>query len=53
LEQGNNVLIYNFSLEDRIDALQRKLGNEIDPQHINGMLPEIKRYQDDKSILKQ
>ncbi|CAM0945084.1 unnamed protein product [Alopecurus aequalis] len=41
------------SFEDRIDSLQRKLTNETDPQRINGMLAEIKRYQDDKSILKQ
>jgi len=41
------------SFEDRIDALQRKLGIETDPQRISGMLAEIKRYQDDKSILKQ
>ncbi|KAG2573527.1 hypothetical protein PVAP13_7KG258800 [Panicum virgatum] len=41
------------SFEDRIDTLQRKLGNETDPQRISGMLAEIKRYQDDKSILKQ
>ncbi|KAG8060118.1 hypothetical protein GUJ93_ZPchr0002g24983 [Zizania palustris] len=41
------------SFEDRIDALQRKLSNETDPQRINGMIAEIKRYQDDKSILKQ
>jgi RNA polymerase II C-terminal domain phosphatase-like 1/2 len=41
------------SFEDRIDALQRKLGNETDPQRISAMLAEIKRYQDDKSILRQ
>ncbi|RZR97375.1 hypothetical protein BHM03_00026547 [Ensete ventricosum] len=41
------------SFEDRIDALQRKISNETDPQRIAGMLTEIKRYQDDKSILKQ
>ncbi|KAL5208667.1 hypothetical protein ABZP36_033102 [Zizania latifolia] len=41
------------SFEDRIDALQRKLSNETDPQRMNGMIAEIKRYQDDKSILKQ
>ncbi|TVU15110.1 hypothetical protein EJB05_38612 [Eragrostis curvula] len=41
------------SFEDRIDALQRKLVNETDPQRISGMLAEIKRYQDDKLILKQ
>uniref|UniRef100_A0A0A9CPZ4 protein-serine/threonine phosphatase n=1 Tax=Arundo donax TaxID=35708 RepID=A0A0A9CPZ4_ARUDO len=41
------------SFEDRIDALQRKLSDETDPQRISGMLVEIKRYQDDKFILKQ
>ncbi|CAL9146519.1 unnamed protein product [Musa hybrid cultivar] len=41
------------SFEDRIDALQRKISNETDPLRIAGMLTEIKRYQDDKSILKQ
>ncbi|WOL09845.1 RNA polymerase II C-terminal domain phosphatase-like 1 [Canna indica] len=41
------------SFEDRIDALQRKINNETDPQRIAGMVTEIKRYQEDKSILKQ
>lgn len=41
------------SLEDKIDGLQRKLSSEMDPQRANGMLAEMKRYQDDKSILKQ
>lgn len=41
------------SFEDRIDALQRKVNNEMDPQRVAGILAEIKRYQDDKSILKQ
>ncbi|KAK1260731.1 RNA polymerase II C-terminal domain phosphatase-like 1 [Acorus gramineus] len=41
------------SFEDRIDALQRKLGLETDPQRKSGMLAEIKRFQEDKSILKQ
>ncbi|KAF5180249.1 Rna polymerase ii c-terminal domain phosphatase-like [Thalictrum thalictroides] len=41
------------SFEDRIDSLQRKLNIEMDPQRISGMLAEIKRYQDDKIILKQ
>ncbi|KAJ0968946.1 hypothetical protein J5N97_021823 [Dioscorea zingiberensis] len=41
------------SFEDRIDALQRKVNNEMDPQRVTGILAEIKRYQDDKSILKQ
>ncbi|KAI3823925.1 hypothetical protein L1987_05370 [Smallanthus sonchifolius] len=41
------------SFEDRIEALQRKLSCENDPQRIAGMLSEIKRYQDDRNILKQ
>ncbi|XP_058084156.1 RNA polymerase II C-terminal domain phosphatase-like 1 isoform X2 [Magnolia sinica] len=41
------------SFEDRIDALQRKINSEVDPQRISGMLAEVKRYQDDKVILKQ
>uniref|UniRef100_A0A5B6ZK95 protein-serine/threonine phosphatase n=1 Tax=Davidia involucrata TaxID=16924 RepID=A0A5B6ZK95_DAVIN len=41
------------SFEDRIEALQRKINTEADPQRISGMLAEVKRYQDDKVILKQ
>ncbi|KAM7262854.1 hypothetical protein ACFE04_000537 [Oxalis oulophora] len=41
------------SFEDRIEGLQRKINTEMDPQRIAGMLAEIKRYQDDKNILKQ
>ena len=41
------------SFEDRIDALQRKINSEVDPQRISGMQAEVKRYQEDKSILKQ
>ncbi|XP_043807812.1 RNA polymerase II C-terminal domain phosphatase-like 1 isoform X3 [Manihot esculenta] len=41
------------SFEDRIEALQRKISSEMDPQRISGMLSEVKRYQDDKTILKQ
>nr|DAD20889.1 TPA_asm: hypothetical protein HUJ06_022352 [Nelumbo nucifera] len=41
------------SFEDRIDALQRKISTEVDPQRIAGMIAEVKRYQDDKIILKQ
>lgn len=41
------------SFEDRIEALQRKINSEVDPQRISGMLAEVKRYQDDKMILKQ
>ncbi|KAI3456311.1 hypothetical protein Pfo_012974 [Paulownia fortunei] len=41
------------SFEDRIEALQRKINSESDPQRVSGMLAEVKRYQDDKIILKQ
>ncbi|XP_057790491.1 RNA polymerase II C-terminal domain phosphatase-like 1 [Salvia miltiorrhiza] len=41
------------SFEDRIDSLQRKINCETDPQRIASMLAEVKRYQDDKYILKQ
>ncbi|XP_074272184.1 RNA polymerase II C-terminal domain phosphatase-like 1 [Silene latifolia] len=41
------------SFEDRIEALQRKLIVEIDSQRIAGMTAEVKRYQEDKAILKQ
>ncbi|XP_021293631.1 RNA polymerase II C-terminal domain phosphatase-like 1 isoform X2 [Herrania umbratica] len=41
------------SFEDRIEALQRKMTTEVDPQRAAGMVAEMKRYQDDKAILKQ
>ncbi|XP_028072200.1 RNA polymerase II C-terminal domain phosphatase-like 1 isoform X1 [Camellia sinensis] len=41
------------SFEDRIEGLQRKISTEADQQRISGMLAEVKRYQDDKIILKQ
>lgn len=41
------------SFEDRIEALLRKVSTEVDPQRIAGMQAEVKRYQDDKNILKQ
>lgn len=41
------------SFEDRIEALQRKISSEVDPQRASGMLAEVKRYQEDKFILKQ
>ncbi|KAH6763969.1 C-terminal domain phosphatase-like 1 [Perilla frutescens var. hirtella] len=41
------------SFEDRIDSLQRKLSSETDPQRVASILAEVKRYQDDKYILKQ
>ncbi|XP_019433420.1 PREDICTED: RNA polymerase II C-terminal domain phosphatase-like 1 isoform X2 [Lupinus angustifolius] len=41
------------SFEDKIEALQRKINSEVDPQRIAGMQAEVKRYLDDKIILKQ
>ncbi|KFK28749.1 hypothetical protein AALP_AA7G041800 [Arabis alpina] len=41
------------SFEDRIDLLQRRISNEIDPQRAAVMAAEMKRYQDDKNLLKQ
>ncbi|KAJ4977872.1 hypothetical protein NE237_008652 [Protea cynaroides] len=41
------------SFEDRIEALQRRLACETDPLRILGMSAELKRYIEDKSLLKQ
>ncbi|KAI4312128.1 hypothetical protein MLD38_036976 [Melastoma candidum] len=41
------------SFEDKIEALQRKMSSEADNQRVASMLAEVKRYQDDKNILKQ
>lgn len=41
------------SFEDRIESLQRKINVEADTQRVLGMVAEVKRYQEDKSILKQ
>ncbi|KAJ6416569.1 hypothetical protein OIU84_002430 [Salix udensis] len=41
------------SFEDKIEALQKKISTEVDQQRILAMLSEVKRYQDDKIILKQ
>ncbi|KAK4347129.1 hypothetical protein RND71_033468 [Anisodus tanguticus] len=41
------------SFEDRIEALQRKINSESDLQRASAMLAEVKRYQEDKIILKQ
>ncbi|KAL1365121.1 hypothetical protein AAHE18_03G265800 [Arachis hypogaea] len=41
------------SFEDRIEALQRKINSEVDLQRISGMQAEVKRYLDDKNLLKQ
>ncbi|XP_042475641.1 RNA polymerase II C-terminal domain phosphatase-like 2 isoform X2 [Macadamia integrifolia] len=41
------------SFEDRIEALQRRLACETDSLRIAGMKAELKRYLEDKSLLKQ
>ncbi|GAB2298695.1 hypothetical protein Dimus_032767 [Dionaea muscipula] len=41
------------SFEDRIEGVKRKLSSEVDPKRNAGMLAEIRRYQEDKSILRQ
>ncbi|GMH15856.1 hypothetical protein Nepgr_017697 [Nepenthes gracilis] len=41
------------SFEDRIEGMYRKMSTEVDPKRIAGMTAEIKRYQEDKAILKQ
>lgn len=41
------------SFEDRINNLLGKINNEVDHQRLAVMLAEVKRYQEDKSILKQ
>lgn len=41
------------SFEDRIEALQRKIYADSDTHRVSGMLAEIKRYQEDKLVLKQ
>lgn len=41
------------SFEDRINILQQKLNSETDPLRVSGMLAEVKRYQEDRLILKQ
>ncbi|XP_024012001.1 RNA polymerase II C-terminal domain phosphatase-like 2 [Eutrema salsugineum] len=41
------------SFEDRIEALKAWISREIDPVRINGMSAELKRYIDDRMLLKQ
>ncbi|KAK9159048.1 hypothetical protein Scep_005622 [Stephania cephalantha] len=41
------------SFEDRIEALQRRIGCENDPFRVSGMSAEVKRYMEDKMLLKQ
>lgn len=41
------------TFDDKIEALQRRISNEMDPQRIAVMVAEMKRYQDDKVLLKQ
>uniref|UniRef100_A0A1J3JHL1 protein-serine/threonine phosphatase n=1 Tax=Noccaea caerulescens TaxID=107243 RepID=A0A1J3JHL1_NOCCA len=40
------------SFEDRIEALKAWISREIDPVRINGMSAELKRYMDDRMLLK-
>ncbi|KAJ7942555.1 RNA polymerase II C-terminal domain phosphatase-like [Quillaja saponaria] len=41
------------SFEDRIEALRGWLARETDPLRVSGMSSELKRYMDDRSLLKQ
>ncbi|CAH2074573.1 unnamed protein product [Thlaspi arvense] len=41
------------SFEDRIESLKAWISREIDPVRINGMSAELKRYIDDRMLLKQ
>jgi len=41
------------SFEDRIEALKSWISREMDPVRINGMSAELKRYMDDRMLLKQ
>ncbi|XP_004299216.1 PREDICTED: RNA polymerase II C-terminal domain phosphatase-like 1-like [Fragaria vesca subsp. vesca] len=47
------LLLQIQCVHDRIEGLQRKIQCEVDPQRICGMQAKIKRYQDDKFIMKQ
>lgn len=41
------------SFEDRIEALRSWIARETDPMRISGMSGELKRYMDDRLLLKQ
>lgn len=41
------------SFEDRIEALSRRIDVEDDPVRVSGMSAELKRYIEDKDLLKQ
>ena len=41
------------SFEDRIETLRGWLARETDPLRISGMSAELKRYMDDRKLLKQ
>ncbi|KAJ6821605.1 RNA polymerase II C-terminal domain phosphatase-like 2 isoform X1 [Iris pallida] len=41
------------SFEDRIEALSRRIDGEDDPVRVSGMSAELKRYIEDKNLLKQ
>ena len=41
------------SFEDRIEALSRRIDLENDPLRVSGMYAELRRFLDDKTLLKQ
>lgn len=41
------------SFEDKIDAIRNWMTRETDPGRLSGMSAELKRYMDDRAILKQ
>lgn len=41
------------SFEDRIEALSRKIDAEDDPLRVSGMSAELKRYLEDRDLLRQ
>lgn len=41
------------SFEDKIEALSRRIDIENDPLRVSGMYAELKRYLEDKALLKQ
>lgn len=41
------------SFDDKIDVLSRKIDAEVDPLRVSGMSAELKRYVEDKNLLKQ
>ncbi|KAL9266616.1 RNA polymerase II C-terminal domain phosphatase-like 1-like protein, partial [Drosera capensis] len=48
------VVAYTLkSFEDRMEGVRRKMGSETDPARRAGMQAEIRRYQEDRAMLKQ